>query len=305
MRILITNNHLHTIGGTEMWTYTMCKELHNTGHSVQWFTLQKGIISDTLSAYGIGEKSYDSYDLILANHQTTIETLRGLGPIIQTCHGLLPLCMPHPYANYYVGVSPRVVKHCYQYIVDHLDRFATLHPHPPIFKVILNGIDCELYRPVNKLNSSLTTVLSLCQSEQANSMLDTACRKLGVRLITHNKSTNPQFGIYNAINDADLVVGWGRSLYDAMACGRPVVSFDIRNYASGGLGYIDQHNVSDGLWSNFTGLERYSIPMTTDSLITELNKYTQSDGEWCRNFALSNLNVTRQVQKYFDIAGVM
>ena len=38
------------------------------------------------------------------------------------------------------------------------------------------------------------------------------------------------FNIEDKINEADLVVGIGRSLLDAMSCGRPVVSFDDRIY---------------------------------------------------------------------------
>lgn len=89
------------------------------------------------------------------------------------------------------------------------------------------------------MNKQLKNVLSLCQSETANEKLKLCCDKMGLNFIKANKFKNPSWDIASLINEADIVVGLGRSAYEAMSCGRPVVIFDDRPYFdSVGDGYV-------------------------------------------------------------------
>lgn len=65
MRILVGNNHLQKTGGTENYTYTLALELKRLGHEVEYFTFEKGEISDKLEQQGVPFMSWEYYDLML------------------------------------------------------------------------------------------------------------------------------------------------------------------------------------------------------------------------------------------------
>src|SRR5690606_33723798 len=96
--------------------------------------------------------------------------------------------------------------------------------------------------------------------------------------------------IERKINQADLVVGVGRSLYDSMACGRAVISYDVRTYMEEGKGdgYLDENNISEALKFNCSG-RRFNIKFEKESFKNELKKYNHEDATFLRDFALRNL----------------
>lgn len=289
MKILVSNNHLQKTGGTENYTFALAVELKRQGYEVEYFTFYKGVISELLEENGIGFMSSRKYDLILANHTTTARYLFPYGYIIQTCHGTMPdLEQPSPYVDAYVSVTEEVKQHL-------LDcGFEST--------VIYNGIDCNRFRPYNPISEKLTSVLSLCQSDYMNEFLSECCDELNLNFIQCNKHTDNVWEIEKKINQADLVVGIGRSLYDAMACGRCVISYDRRDYICEALGdgYITEDNILDALKCNCSGRSTRKA-FTHEAFIDELRKYDNKDGVWARNFALQNLNIESVAQDYISI----
>lgn len=291
MRILLTNNHLRNTGGTENYTYALATKLKDMGHEVEYFTFEKGFVSKKLEDLGIPFKSYNKYDLIIANHNSTVDYLRDTGFIIQTCHGKIPsLEQPSPFANVFVAVSKEIEKHLLSKGIKS--------------KILINGIDCERFKPTSPLHDNLTSVLSLCQSEKANDFIKECCKKLNpnIKFLSCNKHTDNVWEVEKLINEADLVVGIGRSLYDAMACGRCVISFDNRDIHKNptGNGYINALNIDKCLEDNCIGRNN-PIEITEEFFINELRKYNPLDGIWARNFALKNLNMKESARFYIDL----
>jgi hypothetical protein len=123
------------------------------------------------------------------------------------------------------------------------------------------------------------------------------CAKIGVRFAKAEKDIENKWSIENDINEADLVVGIGRSLYDGMACGRAVISYDKRSYRDPGHegdGYLTKDNIHQSMYRNCTGTRAF----TEKEFINELEKYNPSDGNDMRNIALAELNVERTVPEY-------
>lgn len=294
MRILVGNIHLATTGGTENYTYALATKLKEMGHEVEYFTFVKGLVSDKLEAAGIPYMSHDKYDLILANHHIVVDRLHKHGFTIQTCHGVLtPLEQPSPFAHRHVSISSEIKKHVAKKGYES--------------SILLNGIDCERFYPQKPLHDKLTGVLSLCQSETANNFIKECCETLdpNIKFLRCNKYTDNVWEVEKKINEADLVIGIGRSLYDAMACGRCVMSFDIRennladNKATGD-GYISAENIEQSIADNCIGRDR-RIDFTKENFINELKKYNPKDGEWTRSYALENLNMKKSAQLYIDL----
>lgn len=278
--ILVATNHLNTIGGTEIYTYYLLKSLKKIpGLSIAYFTFDRGLTSDKIeNDLGIPFKSRNNYDLIIANHNSTVNYLFGQGPIVQICHGTLPpLEQPSPLAIRHVAISEETASHLRTKGFD--------------AKVVLNGIDTETFKPIKPIRDQPKTLLSLCQNELANHLLRNVCESENLTFHSINKFKNPKFHISREINEADLVVGLGRSVYDAMACGRPCIIYDQRSYNGNlGDGYLNPDEFDRYVRYNCSGRYRKNS-YTEETLIQEVRKYDPGDGEKLRKTALEKLNM--------------
>jgi hypothetical protein len=230
------------------------------------------------------------YDLIIANHVPVIERLYKRGPIVQVCHGVFPpLEQPSPYADFHIAISQEVERHLRSKGVK---KCVTL----------LNGLDLLqkcIERPVgNKIES----VLSLCQSETANKILGEICQDENWKFTAFNKHVNPTMNIEGEINQHDIVVGIGRSVFDAMACGRPCIVYDHRDYNGNmGDGYLVPVMFDKFVLNNCSG--RYSgLQFDKESLRKEFEKYNARDSFLLRQIAEDKLDMNKVVSALISIA---
>lgn len=290
MKILIANHWLKKWGGSETFTYTMVGESVRQGHITNIYTLVAGIVSEKiLEDFWVKPKPYlKKYDLILANHHTTVTRIKTLGiegKIINTCHGTIPrLEIPSTKADKWVSISEEVQ--------NHITR-------PSV--VIRNGIDCKRFRPINPINNKPKTVLSMVFSEQANKTIKKACDVLGLKFLSFNKHKNPIFDIENEMNKADIVIGLGRCIYEAMACGRNVIVYDARPYMpSYADGYLNAETLNESIKFNCSG-RRFKKQFDYKDLVKEIQKYNTKDAEYNLQFANQELNIEHQFRKYLDL----
>ena len=192
--VLVANNHLAKTGGTENYTLALASALLKASCQVEYFTFEKGLISDKLEEMGINFMSRKKYDLILANHNTTVDKLYKKGFIIQTCHGIYPeLEQPSKKADLHVAISEEV----------------SLHLESKGFKatIINNGIDCNRFKVINPINDHVRSVLSLCQGQYASELVAGICKNKNFKYMQANKFTDNIYSIEALINQADIVVG--------------------------------------------------------------------------------------------------
>lgn len=289
-KILIGIHQLDHVGGAEMYTYDLIKELsRHDDLTVEFFALNEGMLAEKVKhELGVSFMEQDSYDLILATHNSTIEVLHQHGPTIQICHGaILELEHPSIYADFHVGITEEVCES------------LTVKGYPN--ELILNGLDLEQKQSIAAVNPDLTNVLSLCQSEAANQLIAQACEEMNIEFAHFNKHKNPTLNIENEINKADLVVGIGRSIYDAMACGRPCLVFDARDYnGNKGDGYLHPDIFDELVTTNCSG--RYlNQTFEKDDIVTELEKYQAEDGEKLREIAKEKLDVKSTAQQLLSV----
>ena len=289
MKILLGNNHLAKTGGTENYTFTLALELKRQGHEVEYFTFEKGEVSSLFEENGIPFMSAHHYDLILANHNTVVEKLWTYGYLIQTCHGYIPLLeQPSPFADAHVSVSEEVREHLLR------NGYQST--------VIPNGIDCNRFMPKTPVSEKLTTVLSLCQSETANAFIQKCCEACGVKFLQSNKHTDNVWSVEDIINKSDLVVGLGRSAYDAMACGRCVLVYDYREYMGEflGDGMLTPESIGKSMLCNCSGRSG-RLKYDEQTFIKEMQKYTPELAAWNREYALENLNIEKVAVTYLNL----
>lgn len=293
MKILLSNNKLRYLGGTETYTYALAAQLVKTGHQVEVFTFRKGLISDKIkkdlgvnTANGSGK-----YDVVLANHSTTVKDLREkkAGYIIQTCHGVTTVLeQPSPFAHAYVAISEE--------LSDHI-RTITEKDAP----VIHNGIDCDRFRPIRPVNNKIQKVLSLAHNDNLNDRLESEFNKHHIQFFRLNKLKNPVWDVENYINKADLVISLGRGAYESMACGRPVLVVDRRpGRELKGDGLILPGNIDQLIKCNCRGQAKQNTDIT-EMIRFAIANYSPSLGDWCRWYALENLNIINQTEKYIAL----
>ncbi|WP_320052861.1 glycosyltransferase family 4 protein [uncultured Acetobacteroides sp.] len=289
MNILVSNRNLGKTGGSETFTYTLIGELVKRGHSVEYFCFKRGLVASKIEEdFGVGFMSKPKYDLIFANHLKTVEFLYRFGPVIQTCHGIFPHSeRPSLHADGYISIS--------QEVQELLLKSGILSP------IIHNGIDCERFRPMKPLRNSNIRVLSLCQSEEGHQQVLDACKLVGAEFGKLDKKIDNIWDVSSAINEYDLVVGLGRSAYEALACGRPVVIYDKRPYASSmGDGYfLDVMPMS--LKNNCSGRALHR-DFSIEDLAHEIGRYRPEDGNIARRYAEQSFNVERAVDAYLEYA---
>lgn len=282
MKILITNLYIDSFRGSENWCYAMASELIRRGHQVDIYSPRLGKFFNEFEKIGCKFSKEGNYDLILENHNV-LNRNKFKGFIIHTCHGIVKEEKPMS-GVLNVAVANSAAKHW------------------GIDIVIPNGIDCIRMKSNNNLNQNIKKVLSLCMSDTANDVLKTICSDMEVEFESlYGKFV---FNVEDKINSADIVVGVGRSLLDAMACGRPVVSFDDRNYYKTrmlGYGYITPDKFDKYLKDSWTGNAEQKTLSKLDLAKEIFVKYNPLDGEVNRKFVLENYSIDKTVDLYLAI----
>jgi len=295
MKILVTNNTLAGVGGSETYAYTLIMELKRKGFHVDAVSASSlGPISKKLTENGISATSNvpsKAYDLILMSHTSSVSKIVDIdGLKIQTCHGVYhQLEQPTKRVDKHVSVSEEVQNHLKSLKFDST--------------VIYNGVDLNRFKPVNPIGQNVKTILSLSQSGTLNQRLKKICAQLGIKLIELNKFANPVFNVEDYINQADMVISIGRGVYESLACGRVVLCLDQRHYIGSkpiGDGLVTESNVRDLLRFNCSG--RFSKTEFDDnSIIQAIQSYKKEMGDFGRDFANSELNISHQVDKYLAL----
>lgn len=169
-------------------------------------------------------------------------------------------------------------------LIDHKNKYRINSP-----------IDLERFTPRKPISDELQKVLVIAPSN-ANYYtvkIQAACSKIGVYCQVLGANTfgdQTRFDVETIINTADLVIGYGRSIYEAMACGRPVIVYGV----NGGDGYLSAEIFTKSYSENCSGVGVSSMPkpkdITVNQIVDELIKYQSSHGH-------HNYNIAKQ----FDI----
>lgn len=286
MKILLTNFTLGSLGGTQTWVQTMAKELVELGHTVYLFAGDNDykIIA---TAYTKFDPDVE-YDLALINHNTCLSALEGvkIGTKIFTSHGILPeLEQPIKGADIYVGVSEEVVEN------------LTKQGFPA--HVVRNPIDLTLYRP-NRVFTHFPQPLRkvVYMSNYQGAVLEVikgACDKLKLELHVYGK--NNTIRSLDAMHQADIVIGLGRTAYEAMSCNKNVIVFDY----NGADGFATPETLLEFRKNNCSG-RRYNIKLDVDGLVELLKKYDHK--LQLRKYIEENNDVKKIVNQYLELAKI-
>lgn len=225
-----------------------------------------------------------TYDLGILNHSNCLEYLKNhkINKIIYTSHGIIPQPeWPVPGADVYVSVSEEVQENVWQ-------RWGIESV------VIRNPIDTERFKPTRRLNDVLQNVLFLSNyGWTVMESLHGATENLTFRHIGGDERVEE---VERHINWADIVVGLGRSVYEALSCGRNVIIYDYM----GADGFVTPTNIFKYRLKNCSGrTER--IKYTPELLMAEFDRYDVTLGPALRSFILEHNDVRVIAQQYLEL----
>ena len=322
MRILLGNNSLAMLAGSETWIFTLATELKKMGHYVVCFSPDLGVISHELEkkdirsynnfdledarpfSYVLEEKVSHEYDVIIAAHHHIVEYLRlryPKTPIICVVHGTMHFlengekAPEHPSlsagVNQFVSVSEEVQEKLKQdYNIDSV--------------IIRNFIDCErfnLKRQIteNKPKQILFNSNYNLKNDSEVEIIRTVAKHYGATLAAIGMNFSSAFDVTRAIEDSDIVVGMGRSVLEGIAAGR----LGVVHGRWGTAGIVREDNIQTIKCTNFSGRNSGNVLMTPEELIAEIDRYYNPETiEWGKNYVKREHNAVIAAESFLRIA---
>jgi len=265
---IITSSYTLDRSGVPTYTLTLYNELTRRGHSVLVYSPLSGELAKKMTSTD-SLKGVAAPDVILAQHRTPAIKLKNAFPnvpMILITHGIEPAeeQPPRIAIDYYIPVNEQNAENLVSQYVD-----------PDKIEIIRDFIDTEEFRPIKPLSKDKPKVLFISNYKKWRAWQDLtrACSTLGLEFQAVGAPYGRSRNVAETINNADLVVTWGRGILEAMACGRPAISYNKRM----GAGYITPEVYMENRIYNLGGVRsRYVFDF--EGLVGEIQKYNPEDG---------------------------
>ena len=287
MHILISSYYLD-LSGTPTYTLTLRDELAKRGYDVTIYSPAGGALAGTqpnntavrlITGAAHNLEGMEAPDIIIAQANTCAVSLRDAfpgTPLIFSAHGVTPpLEQPPPFeADWYTAINE-----------DVMENLVGQGVQAGKIDIVRDFVNTERFCPVKPLHPTLERVLFISNFKKWTTYytIDGACRRVGAALRAVGAPYGRSYEIEKDINEADLVISTGRGVLEAMACGRPTVSF---NQVCGD-GYLTSDVYMESRTRNFAG-DRCRHKFDVDGLAGELAKYNPVDGATNRVLAIEH-----------------
>ncbi len=234
MKLVLATSHLG-LGGSESYLLTVAEQLDRLGHEVVLFAPEGGVGVKPATDRGI--VVVDETGLPAECDAALVQDAAVSHQLARLLPALPQLFVAH--SESFDVQSPPQLEGAVQIAVALNDRVAarlrSLAMAPEVVR-LRQPIDTERFTSRNPLSEVPRRALLLSNTPVADrlALLERACAANGIELVRlggiGGQSSDPR----SALNDADLVIGYGRSILEAMACGRAAYVYDW----NGGDGWV-------------------------------------------------------------------
>lgn len=237
MRILIANARFF-LGGSETYALTVGEQLERLGHTVELFAGEaseegrelaaaRGLELKTGSPVELAAR--DDFDALIAQDAASAYAAasRREVPLVFVVHGLASY--EHPPQG--LDPGPAVVA-----LSDRIaDRAAAFASRPEVVR-LRQPIDIWRFKPSGPARKRARRVLAFSNylEPERLAMLESACEELGLELTSMGATSTTSVTPQQRIANADIVVGYGRSVLEGMVMGRAAYVWD----RAGGDGWV-------------------------------------------------------------------
>jgi hypothetical protein len=295
MRILLALSSLG-IGGTETYVFTVAEHLDRLAHEAVIYSPEPGRGAELardrgLTVVGAGDLD-DSFDGALLQDAAVAYEIAELCPsarAVFVAHSesfdpQLPPQLPGT-VDLQVALNDRVAQ-----------RLRSFPLETEVVR-LRQPIDTERFLSPGPLPRKPRRALLLSNNIVADrgAMLEEACRATGLELVraggAGRQTTDPR----QDLAAADVVVGYGRAVLEAMACGRAAFVYDW----SGGEGWVTAESYPAIEADGFAG--RGETVFDTAALTDALGRYDSSMGPVNRDLVVAHHRANVHVQRLVEI----
>lgn len=296
MRLILANNHLG-LGGSESYLLTVAEQLDRLGHEVSLYAAELGLGAEVARERGlalIGETELgDEYDAAL------VQDASVAFQIAERCPGLPQLFVAHsemhnlqapPQLSGVVGaivvLNDRVGRRMRSYAID-VDVTRLRQP-----------IDTERFFSRSPLPEAPRRALLLSNNPNADrlAMLESACTDVGIELLRVGGVAGMTADPLAAMSAADIVIGYGRSVLEAMSCGRAAYVYDW----NGGDGWVTAESYPSIEADGFGGRSG-RMAADVERLSEDLRRYSASMGPVNHDLILAHHRANVHVQELVQL----
>jgi hypothetical protein len=280
MRIVLSSENFAAAGGTETYTVTVARELDQLGHEPRIYSPNHGEMAELAREQGVAVMNSlqlpRACDLVIASDTATCHELAGRYP------QALVVFVAHS-ADHMLQAPTQLQDRCQAIVVlnDRVRRVVEARAwHAPVVR-LRQPIDLHRYRELGPGRSTARTALVLSNylDGPRAKLIEDGCRANGFDVAwtgaTTRSTTTPEF----AIADADLVIGLGRSVLEAMAAGRAAYVYGI----VGGDGWVTPDRYPEMEADGFAGTSRSELTIDADRMAADLGAWNQKMGELNRD----------------------
>ncbi len=302
MRVLITLSRL-ALGGTETYSVTVAEQFERLGHPTRLhagrvtdagrdLAASRGLrltIGDPVACGDVGD-----VDCVVAQDAASAYALavrRDDLPQVFVIHGFASF--EHPAAG--LRPVPPVVA-----LNDRIgSRAAALGSHPQVVR-LRQPIDLERYRPrgPSRLRPRRVLVLSNNLDDGHLRILEGVCADLGLELVRVGRGGKPTIAPQDAIDIADIVVGYGRSALEGMAMGRATYVWG----QAGGDGWVTPETYPDLEADGFSGAATAAV-IDADRLRADFLAYRSELGTLGFDLARTHHSAAKHSEALLKVLG--
>ena len=321
LNILLGNNTLSLLAGSETWTLTLALALKKLGHDVACFSPELGVIAEELEKNGIHcyrdlttaaikpfsyvleEEVNHDYDVIISNHNHIVQYLRSQypkKPIISTIHGII-----HKHENGEIAPEyPALDSGVNQFVAVSEEVAEKLKAEYNIEATIIrNFFDISKYKFDRAISPGTPKQFLINTNYNGGhdpevEVIREVVKHYGAKLTAVGQNFSQSLNLSRALEDADVVIGMGRSVLEGVAAGR--LGIVHGRWGTGGV--VSEEKLDDLRRCNFSGRNSKGLA-TKEELIALIDKhYNDRTIEWGKQYMAMNHNAVLAAEAYVAIA---
>lgn len=312
LKILVANQTLDILAGSELWTLTLATELKRLGHDVTAYSPQLGFIATKLEAIGVkcvkeiaggkkGAKSFNfvfeeeasnDYDVIICAHYKITKYLKSKlpnVPIIAIVHGIIhknpetvEIFPEHPVTEFKVDQYLAVSEEVQDLLMEVYGIQA---------KIFRNFFDLERFDFDEKIKLPEKPKTIMVNSnywgvqDPINQIIKEVADHYDAKFIGIGANFAPTFEVEKILKDVDIVFGMGRSVLEGVCMGK--IGVVHGRWGTGGV--ITPKSYPQLKKTNFSG----RIEKGRNQLKSSQEIISQIDSAW----NLENIKTMRKIME--------
>jgi hypothetical protein len=283
MKILLVLGH-NRLTGVNTWAQTLAKQFNINGHEahieisstdnndfsfdIEFTGFYNLLKQSNITYYENTAIDYDSYDVVILSYGVHAHKLANYhGKKIYVLHG-----MPNRFSEIYKPPEGFYKIAVSQFLAEWHDCHTFVN----------HGVDMDIFLPADLPANKIPQNVLFITRHVKNDMMVRAVYELGIQAditMSENQET-----IIHKIQQSDFVIAYGRSCYEAMACGKPV--FVGGN--NGVDGWMKPYTHGIFLYKNCSGYVNHVGEESFDKIVCQLKRYRPYDGKVNRILAKTN-----------------